>query len=170
MDTYLAIASKRDWRSFSDRPIPEEIANRILDAGRLAGSAANKQHWRFIVVGDPELKKRLAERVYAASNILNAGLVVAVVGPEGTLPSFDAGRAAQNMFLAAWNEGIVSVPNGMPDAGKTAALLGIREDERPLVILSFAYPSRDLDPEGRPAEEWSAEADRKPLAEVVERR
>ena len=170
MDTYLAIASKRDWRRFADRPIPEDVERRTLDAGRLAGSASNKQHRRFVVVEDPELKRRLAETVYAASNVLNAPLVVALVGPEGTIPTFDGGRAAQNMFLAAWNEGVASVPNGMPDAARTGALLGLAADERPLLVLSFGYPSTPKDPERRSAEEWSAEANRRPLEEVVERR
>ena len=169
MDTYLAIASKRDWRNFSERPVPEEVANRILDAGRLAGSASNKQHWRFIVVEDASVKERLAETVYAASNIQNARLVIALVGPEGTIPTFDGGRAAQNMFLAAWNEGVVSVPNGMSHPARTAEALGLGEDERPLVVLSFGYPSRPRNPESRTAEDWSAEANRKPLEEVVER-
>jgi nitroreductase len=43
LDTYLAVASKRDWRRHSDRPIPEDLVRRILDAGRLCGSDANRK-------------------------------------------------------------------------------------------------------------------------------
>lgn len=43
MDTLLAIASKRDTRSYANRPVPEEVERRILDAGRLSGSARNRQ-------------------------------------------------------------------------------------------------------------------------------
>jgi nitroreductase len=43
MDTFLAIASKRDTRRYSDRPVPDDVQRRILDAGRLAGSAKNRQ-------------------------------------------------------------------------------------------------------------------------------
>ena len=43
MDTFLAIASRRETRDYSARPIPDEITRRILDAGRLAGSAKNRQ-------------------------------------------------------------------------------------------------------------------------------
>jgi nitroreductase len=170
VDTFAAIASKRDWkRGFADRPIPEDVERRILDAGRLAGSGSNRQPWRFVVVVDRELRERLAETVFAPSNVLGAPLVVALVSRSGELPAFDAGRATQNMFLAAWNEGVVSVPNGMPDPGETGELLGLGEGERPLVVLSFGYPSRPRDPESRSAEEWSADANRKPLEEVVER-
>ena len=61
MDTYLAVASKRDWRSYSDRPVPEDVQRRILDAGRLAGSAVNAQPWRFAVVERDEAKDRVAQ-------------------------------------------------------------------------------------------------------------
>ena len=169
MDTYLAIASKRDWRNFSDRPIPEDVATRILDAGRLAGSASNKQHWRFVVVESEDVKQQVAETVYAATNVTGAGLVVGILAPEGGMPTFDSGRAAQNMMLAAWNEGVGSVPNGTPDAAKLDELLGAGEGERVVIVLSFGYPAQEKDPERRSAAEWSAEANRKPLDELVTR-
>ena len=61
MDTYLAIASKRDTRGYAARPIPEAAVRRILDAGRVAGSAKNRQPWRFLLVEDPAVRERLAE-------------------------------------------------------------------------------------------------------------
>jgi nitroreductase len=169
VDTYLAIASKRDWRSFADRAIPEEVVRRILDAGRLAGSAGNRQPWRFVVVESGEARDRVADTVYAASNVRGAALVVALVGPAGKMAAFDAGRATQNMFLAAWNEGVASVPNGMPDAERTGEALGLSVDERPRIVLAFGYPARATDPESGTVDEWSAAANRKPLEDVVER-
>jgi hypothetical protein len=43
MDTFLAVASRRETRDYADRPIPDAITRRILDGGRLAGSAKNRQ-------------------------------------------------------------------------------------------------------------------------------
>lgn len=169
MDTYLGIASKRDLRNFADRPIPEDVVRRILDAGRLAGSASNRQPWRFLVVESRGVRDRLAETVYAPSNVLGAALVVALVGPTGEMAAFDAGRAIQNMFLAAWNEGVASGPNGIPDTGRTAETLDLSDDERPRIVLAFGYPAERIDPASRSAEEWSAAAKRKPLDDVVER-
>ena len=159
MDTYLAIASRREVRSYDDRPIAPEVERRILDAGRVAGSAANKQQWRFLVVGN-----ELAEVVYVPENVLNAKLVVAVVS---TAP-FDAGRAAQNMMLAAWNEGIGSCPNGISDRERGAEILGL-DDGESAIVLTFGYPARKSDPESRSAEEWIERANRKPFDEVVKR-
>ena len=167
MDTFLAVASKRDVREYADREIPEEVVRRILDAGRLAGSAMNRQPWRFLVVQARGSVERVAETVYVPQNVLGARLVVAVVVSGGGPTAFDAGRAAQNMMLAAWNEGVASCPNGMPDAGRTAAALDIEEGEQPVAVLSFGYPARPRDPERRSAGEWSARANRKPLDELV---
>src|SRR5919202_5937168 len=166
MDTFLAVASKRDWRSYADRPVPDEIQGRILDAGRLAGSAMNRQPWTFVVVEDPERKAALAQAVYAAANVEGAAFVVAIVTEGGGRP-LDVGRAMQNMMLAAWNDGVVSCPNGMPDPQQAAAALGLEGDLQPVNVLTFGYPRRDLDPESTTAEEWSREANRRSLDEVV---
>lgn len=168
MDTFLAIASKRDTRSYADRPIPDDTTRRIVDAGRLAGSAKNRQPWNFLLIETPDVKERLAETVYAPSNVRGAQLVVAIV--TSASGGMDIGRCAQNMMLAAWNEGVASCPNGMPDAAKTAEVLGLEGEERPAVVLSFGYPVTPPDPQRLTAEEWSARADRKPLDELVERR
>src|SRR5207247_8966058 len=144
MDMFLAIASKRDTRRYADRPIPPEITQRILDAGRLAGSARNRQPWRFLVVESPDAKEQLAETVYAPGNVHGAQFVVAIV--TSASGGMDIGRCAQNMMLAAWNEGVVSCPNGMPDAAKTAEVLGLEGEERPAVVLRFGYPVAPRDP------------------------
>ena len=167
MDTYLAVASKRDWRSYADRPVPEDVVTRILDAGRVAGSGSNKQPWTFVIV-DAERKERLAESVYVAGNVRSAALVIVIATPGGGRV-LDVGRAMQNMMLVAWNEGVVSCPNGMPDRARMAHVLGLEGDLEPVIVLSFAYPRRPLDPEAKTAEEWSREANRKPLGDLLKR-
>ena len=168
MDTYLAVASKRDWRSYADRPVPEDVQRRILDAGRVSGSSQNVQPWRFVVVESAEAKQRVAGVVYAAPNVETCAFAVAIATEGGKYP-LDVGRALQNMFLVAWNEGVVSCPNGVKDADDAAQALGFESGWLPLNIPSFGYPKRDLAPESKSAEEWSAEANRKPLDELVRR-
>lgn len=158
MDAYLAITSKRDERRYADRPVPDEVERRILDAGRVSGNSQNKQEWEFVVVSDHEA---LAETVYAPHNVRTAALVVAIVAKR----AFDAGRAAQNMMLAAWNEGVVSCPNGVRDAEAAERIVGAK----PAIVLSFGYPQRPRDPESRSAEEWSQRANRRPLDDLTRR-
>ncbi len=166
MDTSLAIASRREVRDYEPRPLQPDVEERILDAGRLAGSAKNRQPWRFLVVPG----ELLADSVYEPTNLRGAPFVVAVVVSGKGPVSFDAGRAAQNMLLAAWNEGVGSSPNGIADEPTARAALELDEDERIAIVLSFGYPARPRDPESRSAAEWSARANRRPLQETVRRR
>jgi nitroreductase len=161
VDARLAIASKRDVREYAETPLPDDVVTRILDAGRLAGSARNRQWWEFVVV--EEAQTALADVVHAPANVLGAKLVVAIVGEAGGM---DVGRCAQNMMLAAWNDGVGSCPNGIKDPEAAARICGGEVK----TILSFGYPAKPRDPQSRSAEEWSAQANRKPLDELIRRR
>lgn len=170
MDAFLAVASRREVRRYADRPIPPEVERRILEAGRIAGSSKNRQPWRFVVVSSPEALERTAGAVWAGDNVRGAALVIAVVVRGKGPVSFDAGRAAQNMLLAAWNEGVGACPNGIADPDAMREAIGLREDDHFATVLSFGYPAREIDPAARTPEEWIARADRKPLEDIVERR
>jgi Nitroreductase family len=160
MDVYLAIASKRDQRDYADMPIPDDVARRILDAGRLSGNSQNKQQWEFVVVQTRQ--EELAETVWAPRNVLGAKLVVAICGDPKVV---DVGRCAQNMMLCAWNDGVTSSPNGIREPEAAAEICGAPVK----LVLTFGYPARPRDPASRPAEEWSARIKRKPLDELVRR-
>jgi nitroreductase len=167
VDAYLAVASKREVREYAPRALPDDAARRILEAGRIAGSSRNRQARRFVVLRDRQVVERAAEAVHNPGNLLGAALVVAVVtGGKGPL-AFDAARAAQNMMLAAWNDGIGSCPNGIRDPDRLRDVLGHGDDEQVATILSFGYPARARDPERRSADEWIARADRRPFDDVV---
>ena len=115
------------------------------------------------------VREEVASCVYAGDNVRGAALVVAiVVGGKGPT-AFDAGRAAQNMMLAASNDGIGSCPNGIADADRLREALGHDEDEqvgdRADVRLPGQTPRRD--PQSLAAEEWVRRADRRPYEEIV---
>jgi nitroreductase len=165
MDAFLAIVSRREVRRYDGRPLPEDAVRRVLDAGRLAGSAANRQRRRFVVVRSRA--QQVADAVYAPRNVLGAALVVAVVTfGKGPL-ALDAGRAAQNMMLAAWNDGIGSCPNGIADADAMRRALALDDGEHAAMVLSFGYPLRRISPERRPPERWIEAADRVPFDDAV---
>jgi len=168
MDTYLTVASKRDWRSYAERPVPDAVVQRILDAGRLTGSGVNRQPWIFVVVESDQAKERVAETVFAQANVRTCAFAVAIA-TEGGKWALDVGRALQNMMLVAWNDAVASCPNGMPDEAAAAAALELHEGWLPVNIPSFGYPKRPLDPESKSPEQWSAAANRRPLDELVRR-
>jgi nitroreductase len=159
VDTYLAIASRREVRDYADRAIPDDVVNRILDAGRLSGSSRNAQRWELVIASD---KEALAECVYEPGNVRGAALVVALAG---SARPFDFGRCAQNMLLAAWNDGVGASPNGVRDAEAAERIVGAPVS----IVLTFGYPAKPRDPTARTADEWSARANRKSLDEIVRR-
>jgi nitroreductase len=160
VDVYLAITSKRDQREYANTPIPQDVVRRILDAGRLSGSSRNSQRWEFVVVETAQ--QQLAETVWEPGNVLGAKLVVAICSnPQDR----DVGRCAQNMMLCAWGDGVTSCPNGIRDEEAAAEICGAEVK----LVLTFGYPARPRNPESRPAEEWSARANRKSLDELARR-
>jgi nitroreductase len=158
VDVYKTIISKRDTRSYSERPISDESLHRILQAGRMAGSAKNAQPCRFVVVRSAEKKRELAGCGQFAQQVPNAAVAIAVVIPnEGR--EFDAGRAAQNMMLAAWAEGITSCAVTMHDVDCARRALGLPEGYRVAIVVPFGHPPEEgIKPGG---------AKRLPLEEIV---
>ena len=60
-DFYEDIKRRRTVRDFSDRPVPKEIIEKCLLAAGTAPNGANKQPWHFVVVTDPEIKKKIRD-------------------------------------------------------------------------------------------------------------
>jgi nitroreductase len=163
---YDLIRTKRDTRAYSDRPIPEDTLRRILQAGRMSGSAKHAQPCRFVLLRDRGHKEELAACGDFTAHIPTAPVVVAIA----TLPdagqwepvratSFDAGRAAQNMMLAAWAEGVTSCPVTMHRHDDAARVLGLPPGHRVTWVLAFGYPA-----DGAPGREPRP---RRPLDEYV---
>ncbi|HEY2887966.1 MAG TPA: nitroreductase family protein, partial [Candidatus Limnocylindrales bacterium] len=116
MDSWTAIRTKRMIRTFEDRPLEPAHLERILDAGRHAGSSKNLQRWEFIVVDDRAHLRALAAVGPFAGHVAGAAVAIALVTPDPHGPGsplsilWDLGAAAQNMMLAAWELGIGSCP------------------------------------------------------------
>jgi nitroreductase len=150
MTPYEAILSKRDTRVFDGRPIADDVLRRILQAGRMAGSAKALEPARFVVVRDQAQKEALAECGNFTPHLPGAAAVVAIVlEPEmGVVGApltifrgpFDAGRAAQNMMLTAWAEGIASCPASMHKAEEAAKVLGLPDGYTVANTIAFGYP------------------------------
>lgn len=165
MNAYLAIVSKREVRSYTDQPVPDDSLKRLLEAGRATGSSKNRQDWRFFVVRNRQVLDRLAETVSRPSNLHNCNVAIAVVMTSSR--SFDAGRAAQNMMLAAWDLGIGTCPNTPMDKDASKQILGVDPDWEVPTILSVGYPDEPVRPASRDPEAILARINRKPLEELT---
>ena len=159
MDAYRAIVAKRDQRAFLPTPIPEEALGRILQAGRMTGSSKNREPNRFIAVRAPERRAKLGAFGRFVRWLADAPVVIVLVQTQEH--AFDAGRCAQNMMLAAWNEGIGSCPAHLPEA-ELAKLLGIPATLYINRVIGFGY----VDP-GRAAPPSAVARRRLPLTELA---
>ncbi len=150
MDAYKAIISKRDQRDYDSRPIPEETLRRILQAGRMAGSSSNRQLCRLIVLNDRAALEALAPAGPGTAAMLRAPLAIAIAVIEGGT-SFDVGRVAQNMMVAAWAEGVASCPQGVRNQDVVREALNLPADHSVGMCLAFGYPAPAATPrESRP--------------------
>jgi nitroreductase len=143
VETWAAINSVRVVRAFDERALEAEHVDRILNAGRRAGSSKNEQTWAFIVISDREHLAELARVGRYAGHLAGATIAVALVSPDPSTTSqvWDLGRAAQNMVLAAWELGIGSVPATVYDHDLAHRLLGLPRDRRCDYLLSFGHPA-----------------------------
>ncbi len=159
MDAYQAIISKRDRREFDARPIADETLQRILQAGRMAGSSSNTQPCRLVVLTDREQIEKLSAAGRGGGTLKAAPLGVIVLLQKGAR-DFDTGRLAQNMMVAAWAEGVISCPVGFQDEALCRQVLGYPEDFATSIGVAFGYPV----PAGLPGRESRK---RLPLEEMV---
>lgn len=143
MQVSEAIRTKRAVRKFQDKPLPKEVVDAILNAGRRSQSSKNDQAWRFIAVQNKETLKDLSQCGEWAGHIAGAALCVAILTPSPTgkfQTMFDAGQAAAFMQLMAWELGIGSCPASLYDFKRTRRILGFPPEWHLRIALSFGYP------------------------------
>jgi nitroreductase len=166
MQTWEAIESRRNIRSFTDQPISPADLDRILEAGRRSPSSQNWQPWDFVVVTDREQLRELATVWRGAGHVAGSAATIVVIGPaadnEFHRAQFDLGQATMAMTLAATDLGIGSCHAGVADIEFARDLLGFPEDRDWAFLVSLGYPAdRPLAPVKNPK--------RRPLDEVVHR-
>jgi nitroreductase len=166
MQTWDAITSRRNVRSFTDRPIPAADLDRILEAGRRSPSSQNWQPWDFVLVTDRGVLGELAKVWRGAGHVAGSAATIVVVGPSADNPfrraQLDLGQATMAMMLAAADLGIGSCHAGIADMARVRELLGIPGDRDRALLISLGYPAdRPLVPVRHPK--------RRPFDEVVHR-
>ena len=147
MDAFEAIQERKSIRAYQDKPVPREILERILDAGRLAPSARNTEPWHFITVTNPEKRKALSKGIYAKF-VAGAPLVIVVCGDKKASSDWyavDSSLAAENMVLTAVSEGLGTCVVGSFDEADVKAALKVPDNFEVLVMITVGYPQEKLD-------------------------
>src|SRR5215213_12042098 len=78
MDVFETIRTMQAGRQYQDRPVPDDVLRRVLEAGRLTASGMNAQPWHFIVVQDPETLRQLGALAKTGPYIVGAPVAIAV--------------------------------------------------------------------------------------------
>jgi nitroreductase len=144
MEVQDAIRTLLAVRSYQERPVPEDVLQQILEAGRLSASAMNKQPWHFVVVREPATLKELGQLASTGPYIANAPLAIVVAITPSRFAISDASRAIQDMMLAAWSAGVGSNWVGAGGLDEVKSLLGIPANIDILAILPFGYPAERI--------------------------
>lgn len=144
MEVFDAVRTVLAVRDFQNRPVPDELIRRIVEAGHLSASSMNLQPWHFVVVQDPETLKRLGKLAGSGPYIAKAPLAIAVLVERTRFAVSDASRAIQSMALVAWAEGVGSNWVGFGGLDEMKAPLGVPEELDILAVVPFGYPASDL--------------------------
>jgi len=148
VEVYDSIRIRKSVRSYLDKPIEREKLDRVLNAVRLAPSAGNRQEWRFVVVTDPEKRRRLAEEAAGQRFMAEAPVVVAACAEtdgkimrcgEACYP-IDVAIAVDHLTLAAVAEGLGTCWIGSFDPDTVRRILEIPEQIVVVELLPLGYP------------------------------
>ena len=168
VETWDAIRSRRNVRSYQDQAIASDDLDRILEAARRTPSAGNQQAWDFVVCTDREQLAQLAGVSRSAGHVARSAATIALVAPVPSgartrdLIQYDLGQATMSIMLAAADLGIGSAHASVSDQDLARRLLGFPGDRFCAWLVSLGVPAdRPLSPIRRP--------NRRPFDEVVHR-
>ena len=142
MDVFEAVRTLLAVRGYQDKPVPDAVVRRIVEAGRLTGSGMNRQPWHFIVVRDRDTLRRLGALASSGPYVAQAPLAIVVATDKSRFAVSDASRAIQSMMLTAWADGVGSNWVGFGGLEKVNPVLDIPAGVEVLAILPFGYPAR----------------------------
>jgi len=150
----LAVA-RRTIRRFKPAPVPRDLLERLVNAARLAPSAANVQPLEFVIVDEAGIKAEVFPALKWAAYIAPAGdprpgeepaaYVVTLVNSKlrEKMFEYDVGAAMENMILAALAEGVGSCWLLSIDRDKLRAVLGVPGEYRIDSVLALGYPAEE---------------------------
>jgi nitroreductase len=154
MEALEAIMTRRSIRKYTDKPVSDDTAKKLLEAAMAAPSAHNNQPWHFIVVRDKATMNKVQEYHQYSKMLEQAALAIVVCG-DNTLQDtdfwqHDCSAATENMLIAANALGLGAVWLGVHPSKQliddTRKLLGIPSHVTPLCIVSLGYPEEKKQP------------------------
>jgi nitroreductase len=146
MDAITALKERRSVRRYQDKMIPQSIIRDIIDCGRLAATANNRQPWEFIVVTDKQVLKEISSYATYGKFIAQAAACILVLGlRDYRFIVEDCSAATQNIMVAAKAHGIGScwVAGYGKDYSDIERLLGVPSEYVTVALVPIGYPADD---------------------------
>jgi nitroreductase len=147
MDVFDTILARKSVRAYDSKSVPDDVLMKVLEAGRLAPSASNRQPWFFLAVTDPEKRKALTGGPYAKF-LKESPVVIVGIGDPQTSPEWhvvDVTIALTQMVLAATDEGLGTCWIGSFYEDKVKEALGIPGRLKVVAMLAVGYPREKTD-------------------------
>jgi nitroreductase len=139
-------------------PVEEEKLGRVLEAARLAPTAANRQPVQVIVV-HTEGREEDLKRIYKPGWLLQAPIVICVCAVHGSgwtrsqdgksYDDEDAAIVMDHIILAATNEGLGTCWIGAFDPDAAREVFGLPDEVEPIVMTPLGYPADQPGPKTR---------------------
>lgn len=147
MNVIDAIKTRKSVRSYLDKPIEEDKLNAVLEAGRHAPSATNRQEWRFVIVRDPEIREKIAEAAGGQTFVGEAPVIIVACAETDSYVMrcgqlcypIDVAIALDHITLAAAEAGLGTCWIGLFDEKKVKEILGIPEKIRVVALMPLGY-------------------------------
>jgi nitroreductase len=158
VDTLQAIHTRRSIRKYLDKPVPQELVQKLLAAAMQAPSARNQQPWQFVVIDDRSILTKIAELMPTAAMASKAPLAILVCGDLDLERSegywvVDCAAAVENMLLAAHALGLGAVWCGVyprePRMEGLKRLIGLPENVIAHSLVVVGYPAEQVRSENR---------------------
>jgi nitroreductase len=132
-------------RDYQDKPVPLDLVVRVVEAGRLTASAANRQPWHFVVVRERANLRALGSLVRTGPYIAKAAFAIIVAYEKDSHTGVsDASRAIQSMILTAWAEGVGSNWAGFGGLHDVREKMSLPDRYEVLAVVAFGYPARPV--------------------------
>ena len=154
------IFTRRSIRKYQDKPLDRDLLNAVLEAGRLAPSARNRQDWHFTAVENPALHQQMIEACCDQPSVAQAPVTLVIwMNEEGFMhckqsaATVDGSIALSFMMLKAAELGLGTCWLGHFDADKVKAVLGLPEKAVVVAVTPLGWPDESPDPRPRKSAE-----------------
>ncbi len=166
MDIIELIKTRRSIRHFLNKPVENEIIEKVLEAGRWAPSGLNNQPWKFVIITSDNIKKKIGELSHYKRIFIEAPVLIGIFLDSSTIyhrekDIMGIGACFQNILLAIHGLGLGGVWLGeiLKAKEEVREILNLDKIYELMGFIAFGYPNIE--------KQKISHSKRKPLSELI---